>query len=642
MILESQYKRIILSTLCLCLSQMMVYGLNDILPNLPIEKFVLSDTTNNSDTSILIKLKEKELRSDQFYDSLRLKASQNSFTKKALSLILVNQSSSNLHIYPESAINELYFEKYKGKTIRSIEIIRLDVFGPTLKQSQSITTNWAQRTGNLTHIKTKETILKNNLLFEEGDTIDPVQLTDNEVLLRGLDFIKDAYIQVIEIPENENLVDILVITRDIWSIGFSVNFSNINSGSLEVYENNLLGLGHRLEGNLLFNTLYLPATGYEFSYRIDNISNSFIKSKANYYKAFDTEKLGFEIWRKFHSSSTKYAGSIAISQTSTIKNIKKEDTTLLNVRLNYITQDYWFGRSFQLNTYNPEFKDRTRIVIGARYTSNYFFKGPEVSERYNYLYHNNQILLGTLAFSQQKYYKSNLIYGFGKIEDIPVGNLIQANIGYEQDEFFRRTYMGANYAEGFHFANFGYLNYLIDFGGFFYNNELEQAVVSLNVQYITNIHFLNRLKHREFFGFTYMRGINRFNDEFISFDSNRDIWGFKSDVVTGNKKFAFHAETDAYTDLFLYNFRFVFFAFGDIGFIGPENRSLFKNKMYSGIGLGLRIRNENLVFKTLQFRFAYYPSVPVDTDHFYYMLSGEVYSKPMNFEPSAPYIIGYK
>jgi len=628
--------------LCLCLSQVMVFGLNDIRLNAPIEKFILSDTTNNSDSSILIKLKEKELRSDQFYDSLRLKASQNSFTKKALSLILVNQSSSNLRIFPESAINELYFDKYKGKTIRSIEIVRLDVFGPTLKQSQSTTANWAQRTGNLTHIKTRETILKNNLLFEEGDTIDPVQLTDNEVLLRGLDFIKDAFIQVIEIPENENLVDILVITRDIWSIGFSVNFFNINSGSIEVYENNLLGLGHRLEGNLLFNTLYLPAMGYEFSYRIDNISNSFIKSKINYYKAFDTEKLGFEIWRKFHSSNTKYAGSIAISQTSTIKNIKKEDTTLLNVRLNYITQDYWFGRSFQLNTYNAEFKDRTRIVIGARYTSNYFYEGPEVSERYNYLYHNNQVLLGTIAFSQQKYYKSNLIYGFGKIEDIPIGNLIQANIGYEQDEFFRRTYMGANYAEGFHFSDFGYLNYLIDFGGFFYNNELEQAVVALNLQYITKIHFLNRLKHREFFGFNYTRGINRFDDEFISFDSNRDIWGFKSDEVYGNKKIAFHAETNAYTDLFLYNFRFVFFAFGDIGFIGPENKSLFKNKMYSGVGLGFRIRNENLVFKTLQFRFAYYPTVPVGTDHLYYMFSGEVYSKPMSFEPSAPYIISFK
>ncbi len=604
--------------------------------------FLLTDTTHFADTLKLEKLDEKSLKSNQFYDSLRIKASQNTITKRALSLILVNQPSNKLNIYTESFNNEIYFEKYQGKTIRSIEIIRLDIFGPSLKQSENNTTNWAQRAGNYAHIKTREGILKNNLFFTEGDTVNPIQLTDNEVFLRSLDFIKDAFIQIIEIPDEENMVDVLVITRDIWSVGFSFNFYNINSGSIEVYESNLLGLGHRLEANLLYNTLNFPSVGYEFSYRITNIGNTFLNTKLEYYKAFDTEKIGFELRRKFHSYNTKYAGSIGVSKTSTIKNIQKVDTTLLNVYLNYTTQDYWFGRSFQLNTYNSAFKDRTRIVIGARYTSDYFYDGPEVRERYNYLYHNNQVVLGTIAFSQQKYYESNLIYGFGKIEDIPIGNLIQANIGYEQDEFFRRTYMGANYAEGFRFNNYGYLNYLLDFGGFFYKNKLEQATVSLKIQYITKIHFINQLKHREFFGLNYTRGINRFEDEFILFDPKNDIWGFKSDQLYGNKKLSFHVEANAYTDWFLYNFRFVFFSFADFGFIGPENKSVLKNKMYYVLGLGVRIRNENLVFKTLQFRIAYYPTVPVGTDHLYYMFSGELYAKPMNFEPSAPYTIEYK
>ncbi|OFX82299.1 MAG: hypothetical protein A2W99_09610 [Bacteroidetes bacterium GWF2_33_16] len=604
--------------------------------------FQSTNFNDKKDTLKLLKLHKNEIKSEQFYDSLRIRAAQNSITKRALSLILVNQSSNNLQIYQESKNTEIYFEKYKGKTIRSIEFIGLNVFGPSLNNSLSSTTNWLQRTGNQTHIKTRNSILKNNLFFIEGDSIDPIQLADNEVLLRGLDFIKDAYIQIVEIPDNDEMVDILVITRDIWSIGFSVNFYNTSSGSIEVYENNLAGIGHRLEGSLFINTLYLPTSGFEFGYQIDNISNSFIKTRINYYNAFETERYGIEIWRRFHSYNTKYAGSAGIYQTSTIKDIKKTDTTLYNVRLNYSTQDFWFGRSFQLKTGNLLFRDRTRIVLGARFTSNYFYKGPEVSERYNYLYHNNQVLIGTIAFAQKKYYKSNLIYGFGKIEDIPIGNLLQANVGYERDEFFKRTYIGANYSAGFHFSNFGYLNYKIDFGGFLYEKRLEQGVISLKTQYITNIHYLSSLKHREFFSLNYTRGINRFNDENIYFDSNKDIWGFKSDYLFGQKKLAFHAESDAYTDLFIYNFRFVFFAFGDLGFIGPESKSIFKNKMYSGIGLGMRIRNENLVFKTLQFRFAFFPSIPADSEYFYYMFSGESYSKPINFEPSAPYTIDYK
>lgn len=594
------------------------------------------------DTNKIERLKEKEIRSDRFYDTLRIKASQSAITKKALSFILANQTANNLQFYSALKNSEMYFSEYVGRKIRSIEIIQLDVFGPSMYENLSETTTWIERVGNQLHIKTREKILRNNLFFQEGDTIDPIQLSDNEVLLRNLDFIKDAYIQIMEIPDSKYFVDILVITKDIWSLGFSLNFYNINSGSIEVYENNLAGLGHKFEGSILINSLSFPSTGYNFSYKIDNISNSFIKTKLDYYKAFETEKYGIEIWRRLHAYNTKYAGRIGIYQTSTLKNIKKIDTTLYNVRLNYSTQDIWLARSFPLNTDNPTFEDRTRIVLGARYTSNYFKKGPIVEERYNYQYHNNQVLLGSVAFAQQKYYKTNLIYGFGKIEDIPIGTMIQLNVGYERDEFFKRTYAGIKYGAAYQLNNFGYFNYHIDFGGFFYEKVMEQGLINLKIQYITNIHYLSRLKHREFFGIDYTRGINRFPDEYLFFNSNSDIWGLSSDYLFGKKKIILHAETNAYTDLFLYNFRFVFFAFGDVGFIGPENKSILRNPVYASLGLGLKIRNENLVFKTLQLRFAYYPRITADSEYFYYMISGESFIRPTNFEPSAPYTIDFK
>jgi hypothetical protein len=92
----------------------------------------------------------------------------------------------------------------------------------------------------------------------------------------------------------------------------------------------------------------------------------------------------------------------------------------------------------------------------------------------------------------------------------------------------------------------------------------------------------------------------------------------------------------------LYNFRFLVYGFGDLALIGPENRSIFKNSLYSGIGLGIRIRNENLVFKTFQIRFAYYPIIPDDAQHFYLMISGENTPELINFEPTAPSTIEYK
>ena len=608
------------------------------------KKYDISNSikSNPIDTILLKKLKEKEIKSNNFYDTIRHIASQNILTRRAIEFILTKNPSTGINILPETFDSEKYFEKYKGKTIRNIEITKLDVFNPDFNTQNISGTSWMQDAGNLVHIKTKDNLLKNYLLFSEGDTIDPLELADNERLLRDIEFIKNAYIQIMEVEGNKNLVDVLVITRDLWSFGFSANLTSSSSGAIEIYENNLLGLGQKVEGSLFVNTEYIPTTGYEFAYKLDNISNSYIKSRIKYFKAFDTEKYGIEIWRRFYSYNTKYAGSINIFHTSTLKDIRKADIILYNTRLNYSTQDVWLGRSFVLKNLNSGFKTRTRLVFSARFINTNFYKGPEVSERYNYLYHDNQILLGSIAFAQQKHIKTNLVYGFGRIEDIPLGKLIQINFGYEKDEFYKRPYLGLNFSNGLFINKLGYLSYQIECGGFLYENRLEQGVISFNTQLISNIHYINRLKFREFLRLNYTRGINRFSDENIYFDSNNDIWGLKSDYLFGDKKISAHGETVFYSDIFLYNFRFVFFGFGDIGFIGPENKSLFSNKLYSGIGLGVRVRNENLVFKTFQIRFAYYPIVPENSNHFYMLISGETYNSLSNYEPSAPYTLDYK
>ncbi|MDY6801218.1 MAG: hypothetical protein SVU94_08350 [Bacteroidota bacterium] len=600
------------------------------------------DTTTNEIIKDTILTKQK-IQSDQFYDTLKLKASKNKFTKAALDLILIQEPEKGLFIGEENIRKERYFDLYEGKTIRKIEIIKLDVFGPQLYDSSNTTIlNWIQKVGNKTHIKTRDFIIKNNLLFSEGDTIDPTLLIDNERIFRKLDYIKDATIQIAEVPDSKNLVDILVITKDVYSAGFHVDLWDYRSGSIEVYENNLVGIGHKIQGRWLINTSEAPPMGYDFNYKINNLGNTFIKSEIQYYKAFSTEKIEIKANRPFFSYNTKWAGHITVSQTSTLSDIKKFDTTLTNVRLNYSTQDLWIARSFLVKTQNIKYANRTRLVLGARYINNKFYKGPEVNERYNFDFHDNQIFIGSIAFSRQKFYTSNLIYAFGKTEDIPVGLLTQIDLGFEKDEFFNRPYAGFIFAKGLYYPKIGYLNFKTELGGLYYEDKIEQGVVKFNAKTISNIHYLKHLKWRSFFNINYTRGINRFPDEKIYFNENNDIWGFKTDELYGLRRLSFNSELVAFTNLYLYNFRFVFFGFGDIGFIGPENQSVFRNNLYSGVGLGVRVRNENLVFKTFQIKFAFYPSVPSDINPFYLLVSGESYLKHHYYTPQAPTTIDFK
>ncbi|MFC2152827.1 hypothetical protein ACFLSE_09915 [Bacteroidota bacterium] len=603
-----------------------------------INDTIINNTQKIYNDSLYI---NNQLKSDRFYDSLKVLASKNKFTKRALNLLLVNEPNSGVFVGIEDLRNEEYFNLYRGKTIRNIEIVKLDVFGPTLLDTATVTTHWLDRFGNKTHIKTRKFVINNNLFFNSGDTIDPVLLVDNERFLRQLNYIKDASIQIIEIPGSPDYVDVLVITKDVYSAGFYMDLFDLESGVIELYENNLAGIGHRLHGSLYINSTEQPPTGYEFNYSINNLGNSFIKTNIQYLKAFETERIGLELNRNFYTYSTKWAGGLKFYKTSTLSDIKKTDTTLINVRLNYATQDIWLGRSFLLKTNNFQYQNRTRFIVSARYINNTFYKGPEVSERYNFQYHDNQMFLASIAFARQRYYKSNLVYGFGKTEDIPIGSLIQLNVGFQEDEFFKRPYLGIRLSKGIYYPKIGDLNIHGEFGGLYYDNRLEQGVVSVNGRAVSNLHYLNRLKLREFLSIDYTRGINRFSDERLYLNTD-DIWGFSSDNLYGIQKLSMRSELVAFTNLRIYNFRFLFFGFGDLGLIGPENKSVFRNKLYSGIGLGLRVRNENLVFKTFQIRFAYYPRIPTDVEQFYLLISGESAYKPQDFQPAAPYIIKYQ
>jgi hypothetical protein len=54
------------------------------------------------------------------------------------------------------------------------------------------------------------------------------------------------------------------------------------------------------------------------------------------------------------------------------------------------------------------------------------------------------------------------------------------------------------------------------------------------------------------------------------------------------------------------------------------------------LGLGLRLHNESLVFKTLQLRLAFYPFPPDDMSFVGFILNEQLKKSFYSFEPTAP------
>ena len=120
--------------------------------------------------------------------------------------------------------------------------------------------------------------MKKNILVHSGDKLDPFILADNERLLRSLSSIEDVRFIVSPVGNSADSVDVLVITKDVWSLGFDMAFSGIDKGNFSLWERNLMGTGHDLQSGIawehpvvLANGTKTMPVGYNGLYRIRNI-----------------------------------------------------------------------------------------------------------------------------------------------------------------------------------------------------------------------------------------------------------------------------------------------------------------------------------------------------------------------------------
>ncbi|MFW5915973.1 MAG: hypothetical protein ACOCTM_00725 [Bacteroidota bacterium] len=578
--------------------------------------------------------------SESFFDTLKDKAKQNYLTNKLYNLLIVKKDN------PDSQNNsiddhQISFKQYSGKPIRHIYIRQLDVFGSSVTDTSEGTDQWFRDAGNWIHMPTHKSIIRDNLLFSSGDTLDISLLRDNERILRNLQYLKDARLVVQPQSEKADSIDLIVLTQDLWSKGFDVNLGSINSGEFQLFDNNFLGFGHKIQTNILFDYFKNSNPGIETYYRLNNIQRSFINGRIYYLDAFETRRYGLEFNRDFYSYRTRVAGGSKVYKTSTTRNIVKQDTTFNQVDLDFTNQDIWMGYAFPLNWGDEFYQNRSRLIFSARYRNDRFFEGPVITERYNYQFHDNQMLLGKVSFSRENYYKSSLIYGFGKTEDIPVGDLVSYTFGWEMDEFFHRFYSGLNLRHGEFIDNFGYISAGIGAGGFLYGNDLEQGTIHFRLNYISKLFHTEKMKLRQFFDLNYSKGFNRFPEETLRLNKITDIRGFPdNESFYGNEKLVFRSETVGFTNIYYYGFRLAFYGFCDLGFLGSSPKFILKNSVQSGFGLGMRLRNENFVFNTFQLRLGYYPSLTPENS-FLVKVSGEKSLRPRRYTPDRPQVIDF-
>ena len=544
-----------------------------------------------------------------FYDSVYRKFDRHKFSRFLYTLLFVPPKIATLSDTVQNIRSEVPYMKYKGKTIRHINIKTLDPFGPTVLDTSAQPLTGLGKTGDKTHLTTRKYVIRKNLLFKKGQKVDPILLADNERILRDMPAIDDVRIIVSPTDPSGDSVDITVITKDVFSIGFDLIMVTPGKSVFRLYDGNFLGLGDRLVNQFSFENHRAPFAREEgVNYYLTNIGGTFIDGTANYFHDDDgNQNVGFQLQRSFFSNKTRWAGNGLFQY---LRDVNKINDTV-KITSYFHDENLWIGRAFFLKTRGePE-----RLIISEAAYNRHYYSRPFISPDSNKRYYNYFQLFTGFSISRNNYYLTDYVFKLGKKENIPYGFLFQLTFGPEFGDFYNRFYSGIEVAYGDFIKKFGYLSGRITFSGYFRGNSFEDAIIKFQGQYMTYLFYTpdKRYRFRTYLIADFRDGFNlRYNNTDYS-DINQDLNIHKTtdqNSLQGTGSLATNISTLVYTPWYLYGFKFALLGQIQGGFVAKKNTALFATRFYTGIRAGLVLKNDNLIFPALVFSVFYYPSTP--------------------------------
>jgi hypothetical protein len=520
-----------------------------------------------------------------------------------------------LHIKSENP-----YLRYQGKIIREINIQTLDVTGAKIGSEKFRAQQVLDSAFDAVHIKTKNRVIKNNLLFDVGDTINAYLLADNEKNLRDLSFIQDARIYIDTVTATNDSVDVYVVTKDLWTMGIILTTFPGHWYRMSLFDANFLGYGQRLQLYSLYKEERFPHWGEGIEYRKSNVLGSFIDFSTGYSNINGGPRVGPEEEQSFFIRASKpyllpTSQFIWSVETSLNQSINITDRPVADFR-NYtcLYGDVWGAYSLsRKRTEERRLRKGEGIYLALRVQKKFFLEKPwQEPEHFNIGLNNQWFTLGSVTFFREKFYKTRYVTGFGKTEDVPYGHKLTFFGGFQYLLFHPRYYAAVEGIKEIALprGSFGFIRLYM--GGFLDAKHAEDVIILSKAYWYTQVFHAGLIKMRQKFFCSYAIVMNPNFANWATINGGSGISGFRSSLVYGRQRIVAGTETTTWFPFPVYGFRIQSFLTFQAAQVGMSKDYIFDNRLYGAVGTGIRIKNENLVFKTLELRAFYYPNAPAD------------------------------
>ncbi|MEM6643091.1 MAG: hypothetical protein AAF616_08945 [Bacteroidota bacterium] len=547
--------------------------------------------------------KNKYVVNKDFYSNLYSKAQKSRITKELYKLLVTERPPTEPQKTKKPLESESFFQAYEGRKVQSIELIPVDILDGDVNDTSIVARSRFAKWSNKLHHNTRENVIRNYLLFRQGDMVDPFAISDTERVLRTLAYIEDVRIRLLVNPDNLQSVDAVIIYKDRFPWNFSFGINSDFEFDVGFRNRNILGSGHDFGLQYLYSPVEIPNHGYAATYTVRGISNSFIDGTVFKSDSYLGQRNGISFRRDFISPEIKYYGEATLETEQLSEDLVFSDSLFQeNFRTSRQTYDLYGGRAFELGR-------RSTVNMAIRFNSNSFLRRPTVKLDSNEIFHNQKLLLGALSLSKINFLKTRNILAFNITEDIPDGFLVAILYGRDWNEFDPRSYRGIRLNVS-KYTDYGYLSANLERGFFRNQGNAKNEVLELSTRYFSPLFDVGNSTARLFVLSYLFSGKNLSIPQSQTIEGINRIRNIDGERIRGDQVLTFSTEYVVYQPWYLFGFRFATYAHMGIGSV-EESRSFEPYKeTYYNFGGGIRVRNESLVFDTFEIRVALYPNPP--------------------------------
>lgn len=507
--------------------------------------------------------------------------------------------------------------KYDGKQINNI-IIEQHNFSTNINFPQINQKDLLTNIANQLHKNSSDNTIRKNLFFKQQDLLSPTIVAYNEKWLRDLAFIQDARILAIPVTYDTNKIDLFIITKDIFPLGGNLSLKSQNAYDASISDENLFGMGNGLRFNHNFDITRAPKPAFGFDLQLRNLLGTFINMNAgvnDYSKSIsDGSKSALNKYilgeLPFLHPLSSWTGGFEIMEfKNTNAYPNKWSDSLFNNKLNYHfdTKDFWLG--YQLFFKTKLNKINQRHIIQLRHLENNFNIRPinflaQLDKNYQNI---NANFLSITVFNQN-IIRTKYLYGFGRNEDLPIGQSISLTLGKYYRDLNSISYAGIKFEKYTLGASGNYTHFNINIGSSYENKKFQDFRFLSSWESIGKLkYFENGSPYRNIFNISIAQTLNNKFNEALLIYSNYGIPQLNKEQIKGGTRISGNWESVLYNAKTILSFKSSPFVFANITYIRAIDE--FKNSggFFTALGTGTRIRNENLIFGTIELKCFYLP-----------------------------------